>query len=382
LIGVPFTIVSDLESRVISQELYLRSTDTIPWRWTVGGMYRKATELDDQTNVLEGTGTLAVYSTFQSESYAIFGELTRLFLDDRLEVTVGLRHFHDDESEWGLAELAGSGGGAVTSIPARKNTPRVLLAWHVTPDIMTYASYSQGFRSGIPQPNGLSAKFPALEPDTLYNYEMGSKGALFNGGLAYDLSVYYMDWKDIQQSLTIPGLNGVPTSVLTNRGNASGEGADLSVTVTPIPHLKLTGQISANNLAMDANVISGGVVLFSKGDRPDFSPAVTAGLSGAYDFGLGSTGFRGRLSASASYTSKQSYHLLLTDGAASAFGNSTVLSRASFAIDSSKGWVATVFVDNANNYHGAPLVPPYGIPEIASRVRPLTAGLQLDFHLR
>ena len=157
LIGVPFTIVSDLESRVISQELYLRSTDTNPWRWTVGGMYRKATELDDQTNVFEGTGALAVYSTFRSESYALFGELTRLFMDDKLELTVGLRHFHDNESEWGLAELAGSGGGTATSIPAQKNTPRVLLAWHVTPDIMTYASYSQGFRSGIPQPNGLSA---------------------------------------------------------------------------------------------------------------------------------------------------------------------------------------------------------------------------------
>ena len=82
-------------------------------------------------------------------------------------------------------------------------TPRVVLTGHPNTNSTLYVSYSEGFRSGFPQDIGVPAGFPAVAPDKLRNYEIGSKGTIADGRLSYDAAVYFMDWIHVQQLLTI-----------------------------------------------------------------------------------------------------------------------------------------------------------------------------------
>ncbi len=86
---------------------------------------------------------------------------------------------------------------------------RANITWHVTPDTLVYALYSQGFRPGgfnrsvsavAPGPGGLKQflKPNGYAPDALTNYEIGLKAQLFNHRLTVNLSAYYMMWNNVQ----------------------------------------------------------------------------------------------------------------------------------------------------------------------------------------
>src|SRR5262249_18708596 len=122
-----------------------------------------------------------------SKSFAIFGELTRLMFDDKVELTGGLRYFEDKQA---MQEVSRLNEIVLTNPPYYfpreskfdKVSPRVTLTWHADENLTTYASYAQGFRSGFEQfPNVyVSAPgFPAVKPDNLTNYELGAKGSTF-----------------------------------------------------------------------------------------------------------------------------------------------------------------------------------------------------------
>jgi len=143
------------------------------------------------------------------------------------------------------------------------------------------------------------------------NYELGTKGDLWGGRVSFDTSVYYMKWKDVQQTLRFHLAYSVGGSVYTNATvngqSASGPGMDLSVTTQPVAGLTVGINGSWNQLEMDSTVFSGGVPLFNKGDRLNTSPETTAGASAAYSFPLGARALRGQLAASANYTSHQTF---------------------------------------------------------------------------
>jgi len=372
------TWFAGLHSHVLSQEMYLTSTDQGAWRWSVGGMYRRGTEHLQESYTELPVPTIDYLDT--SKSYAIFGEVTRLFMDGEIELTLGARHFHDNITQ----EDQNAPGTPYVSAAstANANTPRVLVAWHPGEQEMIYAAYSQGFRSGFPQNANVPASFAPVQPDKLKNYEIGSKGALMEGRLEYDTALYYIDWAHVQQTITVP-FGGVPYPVLVNGEGAGGVGVDFAVSTEPVEGLKLTVNAGWNNLQMNDAVRSGDLILFNKGDRLNFSPETTAGASAAYRLRLGSTGLTGTVSVSANYTSAQIFRLQLAPNFVTAGeGDAMVLSRVAFLITSLSKWEATLFVDNVNNERGTPEYAPVGVVDWSARVRPRTFGVQLSYHLR
>jgi outer membrane receptor protein involved in Fe transport len=248
-----------------------------------------------------------------------------------------------------------------------------------------YASYSQGFRSGFPQDLSVPANaVPPVSPDRLRNYEIGSKGSFWDGRIAYDASVYYMDWEGIQQSLSVysPAYQQQVTAVV-NSQSASGIGSDLALSAMPLHGLTLQGSVSWNDLKLDSDVISGGSLLFHKGDRPNSSPELTASASADYAFALGGSGYRGRVAIGANYTSSQDYR-----GVGSILlpivqkGDPMTFTHASLSVEAPSHWTATLFGDNLNNEQGAPVRAFIGTPNWDARVRPRTIGLQLDYRFQ
>lgn len=377
--------IANESSHLFAQEVNFNSSLEGPWHWSAGGIYRKATEI----RFAAYTGVFGIfpytlpYDT--SKSYALYGELTRELFDDRLEITAGARHFHDDITQ---EEQLGAGTAFIPdATSASANTPRLVLTWHVSPEQMVYASYAQGFRSGFPQDAVVpaAANIPAAAPDRLRNYEIGSKGTSNDGMFAYDASVYYMLWQGIQQTLSVslPELAGEYVAATVNSQSASGVGADLALAFHPIPDLTLKASASWNDLEMDSTVFSNGGVLFHKGDRPNSSPETTANLAAEYRFQLGSSGLSGRAEVSGTYTSSMAYRGVGSlDAPMVQDGDPMVLTHASFAVDFQDHWTATLYGDNLNNERGAPVKAFVGAPNWNARIRPRTIGLQLEYHLR
>ncbi len=170
--GVPNHLGTNLGSRVVSEELLATSTGDGFWRWSVGDMVRKATEV-----LVQSIPEFAFGLNYQDESKsnAVYGEVTRLLFDRSLELTAGFRVFHDhitqnDQTGYDTAFLPADS-------TANATTPRVVITYHPTNDWTLYTSYSQGFRSGSPQ-NAAADALPATQPDRLINYELGSKAAI------------------------------------------------------------------------------------------------------------------------------------------------------------------------------------------------------------
>jgi outer membrane receptor protein involved in Fe transport len=298
--------------------------------------------------------------------------------DGKLELTAGLRYFEDS---------VGSTEGNVGAQPLLDTdsdfdatTSRVILSWHASSNVATYVSYSEGFRSGFDQ--FLTAKtilnFPPVEPDRLKNYEIGAKGSLWEGRLTFDSAVFFIDWQDVQQSLSVV-LDGLPRAANLNGSSASGIGVEAGISIEPLDNLRFGVDVSWNDLTFDDPVLSAGVVLYDKGDRLNSSPEYTAGAFAEYSFPLGSGGFEGTFSASGNYTAQQEFRTLAGPALYRTLGDSLLIARTQFAIRAPDRWTASIYVDNLGDERGTPILAPYGMPDWSVRPVPRTYGLQLEY---
>jgi iron complex outermembrane recepter protein len=377
--GIPGSLFfTQYKSNIASEEFNVRSTIDGPWRWSLGGMYRDGSENRFQTvSVLP---VPAEDNRFASNSTAVYGEVTRLLLNGQVELTAGIRHFHDD-----IGQRGSLGGGPYTaaSTTAQANTPRALVTWHVTDRLMTYASYSEGFRSGFPQdPITLLALpgFSAVKPDRLKNFEVGTKGTLWDGHLTYDAALYHMNWQDIQLQVFAVAFGVAEVPAIVNGASARGNGADLDFTLH-FGSFTLSPYVSWNDLAVTSDVSGGGGgLLYHRGDRPSGSAETTAGTSAGYSVPLSIGELK--FSASASYSSPLTYRSVQGPTLLAQEGNTFVDYRASAALDFATHWSAALYGDNLSNWRGTPAIMyPGRVPDYDLRVRPRTVGLQVEYRM-
>jgi iron complex outermembrane receptor protein len=374
-----------LKSHVFSEELVANSTSSGPWRWTVGTLYRRG--VDHFYEYIDNTAIFPEPLDFAdtSESYAVFGQVSQRFLQNKLEWTLGGRYFHDNVSSNDAFPITPANAGQplyYESGQFHHTTPRAVMSFYPNNDLTLYASYSQGFRSGFPQDAivGLAApSFPALKPDTLNNYEFGAKGTLFDRRISFDAAVYYLDWRNVQQELSVP-FNGAQVNAFVNGTSASGPGAEFAISALPLPGLNIALTFGWNDLVMDSNVYSGGVLTFIKGQRLNLSPEYTAGASVQYTFRLGRSGFAGSFALSDNYTSELFTGLDANNNPVA--GNPIQLSRASFSVKSPTQWTVTAYADNLNNCRGTPYVYVQSIPQWDASLQPRTYGVQLEYHYK
>jgi iron complex outermembrane recepter protein len=159
------------------------------------------------------------------DQFALFGSVDFDIIPHVLTVTGGTRYFEYSENEVGTQYGTNSSclnvpngqctGGQVNINDAGDKKvykgfkSRANITWHVTPDLMTYFTFSQGFRPGgfnrsvsavAADSNGAAQyeKPNSYAPDSLDNYEIGFKSELFDHRLQLNVSAYYMQWHDVQ----------------------------------------------------------------------------------------------------------------------------------------------------------------------------------------
>jgi len=317
----------------------------------------------------------------EGDERAVFGEGTYHF-DDRWAVTLGGRLFDSQiigaTSATGLLEYLATDPKVLSFSYAsaersRGFTPKASLTRNVTPDVMVYALVDKGFRNGGPNvnPPSTSNPFPpTYAPDTLWNYELGTRTNWFDRRLQLEVTTFYIDWTNIQVRLgTASGL-----AYATNLGEATNYGVESSALWHPIPALSFQSSFTYLNATL----------------RQPFHSGTNVEPAGAVLPGASKWNVSGSVSYQLRSLSLLQPSILLADrfisGAPAGFGFVAPLSQGNFNVLDSrisayiKAVEATVFVNNITDRHGVTNASYYpGTPIEQYIIRPRTVGVTLDY---
>lgn len=180
-------------------------------------------------------------------------------------------------------------------------TPRFGLSYQATPRNLIYVTVAKGFRPGGAQPRQPStcndqlvalgyvdsqgrADAPVTyDSDTVWSYEIGTKNRI--GRVQFDVSAYYIDWKNIQSSVS---LNSCVQSIIDNLGSATSKGFDLQAQWEAFDGFVLSTAVGYNKSTFDDATVLGGRTLYTADSGiPGAGAPWTVTLSGQYDFALG-----------------------------------------------------------------------------------------------
>jgi iron complex outermembrane recepter protein len=226
---------------------------------------------------------------YNTRQLAGFGEAT-YYAAPTVRFTAGLRYLYarstfsrDAGAYWNYDYVTDSPPPSHTYA----TTPKFAFGWDVTPEDTVYSNISKGFRlgnvnrpvqvnscvlsgtqGGVPSSSctgnlnsyGFSSFPNSYGPDSLWNYEIGNKARLFNNHLSIDVAAFFIDWKNIQQSLTLPQ----GWSVIANTGEAHIYGFEWELKGTVLAGLTLSTSGSFNR----ALLVSSGLVLNQATGQP------------------------------------------------------------------------------------------------------------------
>jgi outer membrane receptor protein involved in Fe transport len=359
---------------VDAHEARLASSASGPLQWTVGVYARDAKRADAFNFALFGLDNTGEVT---SKARALFGEGTYSLPFAPVDVTAGLRYYHE--------RLRGfeADAGVVTDQPGgtyESWNPRVSIAWHPVANSTFYVSAAKGFRAGQLQPTTsialakpLGIVLPsALSQDSIWTYEIGGKAELFDRTLTLEAATYRSNWRDVAVRIPIAttGFNG-----LINSAGIGVTGAELAATLSVRDILTITVNGSYTDTFYKGSIAGTGIVKgapvddvakFTGNAVIDYHHPIAAGITG-----------RGRISWQ--YSSPRRFvsfpEYLPGDPI------NCVNARVGFNLDQLS---IAAFIDNLTDDRGAvsfrTVQPqPSGVDDVtAYRLRPRTVGIELS----
>jgi len=299
LIGLPSSIFVNFPEtpRVakFTQELRLTSDQGGPVDWLVGGYFTHEVTTQRQTfQVFSAPGQLfpppinpLEFATLDSSylEYAAFANAT-WHITDTLDLAGGARYSHNNQTY--LQQLGGLLVGGVEAFPKGLSHQDVLTwdinpSYHFAPNDMVYVRIAKGFQPGAPNalPLGVTGAAKFYNASTLIDYEAGLKSIFLDGKALADVSVFYIDWSNIQVPVFFPAC---PCTVNGNGGGAHSKGVNFNGNYEPIDGLLL----GANLAYIDATITDPIPSLNApSGARLLYVPRWTWSLTATYTMPLG-----------------------------------------------------------------------------------------------
>jgi iron complex outermembrane receptor protein len=180
---------------------------------------------------------------YTTTSFAAFGQLTWNY-SDSISATLGLRYTYEEKDREGsqlttpvspidIPPIAGPDIYYDESRSDSNVSPSLNVRYFVTPDIMTYVSVSQGFKSGgFNQRREAEGSNGEFDEETATNYELGWKTSWQDRRLQFNGTLYYVDYDDFQSQ----AFDG-STIKVTNAGSMESYGAELELVFIPAADL-------------------------------------------------------------------------------------------------------------------------------------------------
>jgi outer membrane receptor protein involved in Fe transport len=259
--GVPYppnypgTDFDSSHNSAFIQEIRLTSPTDQVLRWVAGAYFshyrQHSTESTNSSAFADAIGQTSGPNLYSFDQFVI-DQQTAAFVDltykilPRVEITAGERYYELRDS----LENTQSGALAAPSQPlvharASGTSPRLVLTYHPADDTTVYATAARGYRPGGPNvglPTGIgctlnNAYSPLYQPDTVWNYELGTKLQFLERKLTIDVAAYRIDWKNVQQAVTDPGCGYL---FVANVGSARSKGFEAEINFKPIDSLVLS----------------------------------------------------------------------------------------------------------------------------------------------
>jgi len=224
-------------SNTFSEELQAVTKQDSPLKGIMGLYYFHQNAAGDPT----GTGLYGLAfgapdageqsrPNLKTDSIAVYGEGTYEILPNT-DLTLGARYTRDKKDLTGGIDTIAPGGSISTAAIGpyshtwSEATPRAMLGYHITPQVMAYVQYSRGFKSG-----GYDTGFPTgipYAPETVDDYEGGFKTEFFDSRLRFNIAGFHYNYSNLQLPVLVPGPGGSVSQVTVNATNAKVNGADI-----------------------------------------------------------------------------------------------------------------------------------------------------------
>lgn len=239
-------VINKRNQNMVSEELTMKSNNDSRYQWVVGvfGMMEHVDRSVDNnsmtakpascnhTDYCVPTSSLALY---HQSSYNIWRNLS---------ATAGIRFDYEhaktkyDNWKYVIGESAAK-PASTNSFESSKDfqqvTPKFTLQYLTTADNLFYGSVARGYR-----PGGFNKSFAndderSFDPEYSWNYELGARINMLNNKLTVSADVFYIDWRHMQITATVPGTG----NITTNAGHTDSKGAEITLTARPISGLQL-----------------------------------------------------------------------------------------------------------------------------------------------
>ncbi|MEM1050497.1 MAG: TonB-dependent receptor [Pseudomonadota bacterium] len=273
--------VSGDDTDRFTQEVRLTSKSGGSIEWLIGAYFTEQDSVSFQiTDVTPGDVELVTLNTGQQfEEFAVFGNLTYYITPD-WEVTGGIR-YSDTENTIDQSFTGALSNPLLNNLETVQTDDVVTLLFNtryrVSDALNIYARVADGYRPGganlVIDLMGTQIGQPNFQPDDLWSYEAGIKGAILNGRVVYDVGVFFVDWDDAQiATVNAAGLGGI--------GNAQN-----TVEVTGF-EASLSGEI-IDNLTISASLAVTDTEITA--DEPGLDAVAGDNLAGIPDYTLSLT---------------------------------------------------------------------------------------------
>jgi iron complex outermembrane receptor protein len=215
----------------------------------VVGLYYQADKWRQFNTVLATPTTTTLAQLHQdTESYALFA-LVNAHPADGLTLSMGGRYSHD-RKKYDIASQVRVNGNQTSSFASSLEaswaefTPRLTVNYEVTPDIMVYANYSQGYKAGGYNSRGtIPENVGPYDPERVTAYEIGAKSDLFDRLLRLNVAGFLNKYTDLQSSVTKMG-SVRAENITTNIAAAEIYGFEIESVLRPAQGLSIGANLA------------------------------------------------------------------------------------------------------------------------------------------
>jgi iron complex outermembrane receptor protein len=328
------------DTEQLSQELRLASTGEGPLQWIAGLYYLDEDKKGALGLVREvGVPSLRSFNIFaenDTKAWALFGEIS-YELSDRLTLTAGLRYSDEEKGDYNelnfvLATPANPASeviqglfgninyaacGALCPFQSRTDSqswdntaPKLGLEFQARDNVLLYASYTEGFKSG--GYNDYQPTNPVYDQETVKSFEVGAKTDWMDGRMRFNAAAFLYDYEDLQVTTFFQSL-----TLVSNAATADIFGVDLELITRPSDELEFGASISFLDATYDRFDVPYGVcspfvinnfndpgcadvpgtrpvgsprIVNASGNNLNNAPEFSGNVYGQYDVALGDNG--------------------------------------------------------------------------------------------
>lgn len=267
--GIPFPTFAS--SQPVTEKQFMqefRANWKVNDRLTLlGGLFGQYVDYQDGANSffvfsLLGfpPGTVEVVDK-QQQTYSFGAYLTGNYrLTDELRLSVGGRYTYEYKDFIYRNGFNTVGGGFYPDAPGFNNeaagtqgwsqfTPRIAIDYSPRDGVLTYASWSQGFKSGGFNGRGNSTEtIGPYDPELVNTYELGVKSEWLDRTLRFNLAAFLTDYSDKQEEIIRRNpATGATITTVTNASSVRYWGFEAEMVAVPAKGLTLSGTVGYLN---------------------------------------------------------------------------------------------------------------------------------------